>query len=160
MRASRARALMRPRIDVRATVLWSLRITVDPIEVTDVTDFEPAFTKIARGHFDGLFVYHDFVTASQQSQIIQFAARTKLPAMYGFRGWVDAGGLISYGTNLHAMFHRSGGQVAKILSGGKPADLAVEQPTTFELVMNMKTAKALGMTIPPSMLGRVDHVIE
>ncbi len=138
----------------------SLRITVGPVEVSDVADFEQAFTKIAKGHFDGLFVYHDFVTASQQSQIIQFAARTKLPAMYGFRGWVDAGGLISYGTDLHAMFRRAGAQVAKILSGGKPADLAVEQPTTFELVVNMKAAKALGLTIPPSMLARVDQVIE
>ncbi len=136
----------------------SLRITVDPIEVTDVTDFEPAFTKIARGYFDGLFVYHDFVTASQQSQIIQFAARTKLPAMYGFRGWVDAGGLLSYGTNLHAMFHRAGTQVAKILSGGKPADLAVEQPTTFELVINLKTAKSLGLMVPPAVLAWADEV--
>jgi putative ABC transport system substrate-binding protein len=138
----------------------SLGITVRPVEVGDGADFEQAFTKIAREHVDGLFVYHDFVTTSHQSQIIAFAARTKLPVMYGFRGWVDAGGLLSYGTNLRAMFGRAGGQVAKILSGATPADLPIEQPTTFELIINMKTTKALGLVIPPSLLAWADEVIE
>ncbi len=138
----------------------SLRVTVRPIEVVDSADFEQAFGKIVREHVDGLFVYHDFVTASQQARIIAFAARAKLPAMYGFRGWVDAGGLISYGTNLPAMFGRAGGQVAKILGGATPADLPIEQPTTFELIINMKAAKALGLTVPSSILVRANEVIK
>jgi putative ABC transport system substrate-binding protein len=141
-------------------VAQSLRITVHPVEVGNVADFEQAFTKISRERFDGLVVYQDFVTASRSPQIIEFAARTKLPAMYQFRPWVDAGGLISYGTNLRGMYRRAGLQVAKILSGVKPADLPVEQPTTFELIVNMKTAKALGIDIPQSFLVLADQVIE
>ena len=138
----------------------SLQITVHPIEVSNIADFEPAFTKIQREHFDGLIVYQDFVTAGRRPQIIEFAARSKLPAIYQFRDWVDAGGLISYGANLHAMYRRAGLQVSKILSGVKPADLPVEQPTSFELVVNLKAAKALGLTIPQSLMLRADQVIE
>ncbi|MBI2750896.1 MAG: ABC transporter substrate-binding protein [Burkholderiales bacterium] len=138
----------------------SLGITVHPVEVRNVADFDQAFTKIAREHFDGLVVYQDFLTASQRPQIIDFAARTKLPAVYQFREWVDAGGFVSYGTNLRGMYRRAGVQVAKILSGVKPADLPIEQPVTFELIVNMKTARALGLTIPQSVLLRADEVIQ
>ena len=138
----------------------SLQITVHPVEVSDARDFEQAFTKIGGGNFDGLFVHHDFITASQRTRILGFAARSKLPAMYGFGSWVHAGGLMSYGTNLAAMYRRGGRQVAKILGGEKPADLPFEQPTTFDLIVNLKTAKALGITIPESVLSRVDEVIE
>jgi putative ABC transport system substrate-binding protein len=138
----------------------SLRITLHPIEVSNVADFEPAFTKIQREHCDGLIVYQDFVTASRRPQIIEFAARSKLPAIYQFRDWVDAGGLISYGANLRAMYRRAGVQVSQILSGVKPADLPIEQPTSFELIINLKAAKALGVTIQPSLLLRADQIIE
>jgi putative ABC transport system substrate-binding protein len=137
-----------------------LRITVHPIEVSNIAGFEEAFTRIQSGHFDGLIVYQDFVTASRRPEIIEFAARNKLPAVYQFRDWVDAGGLISYGANLREMYRRAGLQVSKILSGVKPADLPVEQPTSFELVVNLKTAKVLGLTIPQSVLVQADEVVQ
>jgi len=87
-------------------------------------------------------------------------ARTRLPAMYAFRQFVDAGGLMSYGPNIPETFRRAAVFVDKILKGTKPADLPVEQPTKFELVINMRTAKALGLTIPPSLLLRADQIIE
>ena len=138
----------------------SLGITVHPIEVSASSDFEPAFHRIAQERFDGLFVFHDFVTASHRPQIVAFVTQTKLPAIYGYREWVEAGGLVSYGPNLRAMFARAGRQVAKILSGAKPTDLPVEQPTTFELAVNLKTAKAIGLAIPQSFLQRADQIIE
>jgi putative ABC transport system substrate-binding protein len=138
----------------------SLRITVHPVEVSHPADFERAFNEITRERFDGLFVYHDFVTASQRPQILEFAARIQLPAFYGYREWVEAGGLVSYGPNLRAMFGRAGRQVAKLLNGTTPAELPIEQPTAFELVVNLKTAQALGLTIPPTVLFQADEVIK
>src|SRR5262247_2531637 len=89
-----------------------------------------------------------------------FAAKNRLPAMYGLKEYMDAGGLMMYGPNVADMYRRSATFVDKILKGAKPADLPIEQPTKFELVINMKTARALRLTIPPSMLGRADQVIE
>jgi putative ABC transport system substrate-binding protein len=93
------------------------------------------------------------------TRIIQLAAKTRLPAMYGHRGYVDAGGLASYGPSAPESFRRAAAYVDKILKGAKPADLPVEQPSKFELVINGKTAKALGLTIPQSLLSRADEVI-
>jgi len=138
----------------------SLGFTVHPVEVSDAGDFKQAFATITSEQVDGIFVYHDFVTAGQRPRIIEFAAQSKLPAMYGFGSWTRAGGLMSYGTNLAAMYRRAGRQVAKILGGESPANMPVEQPTTFEFIVNLKTAKALGITIPQSVLLRVDEVIE
>jgi putative ABC transport system substrate-binding protein len=137
-----------------------MAISLHPVEVGAGADFDEAFARITREHVDALFVYHDFVTASHRRQIIDFAVRAKLPAMYAYREWADVGGLMSYGPNLKEMYGRAGRQVAQILSGGKPADLPVEQPTTFELVVNLKTAKALGTAMPPALLLRAHHVIE
>ena len=138
----------------------SLRLVVQPVEVTGGADFDAAFERIAKGRFDGMYVYHDFVTAGHRADIIAFAARTKLPAFYGYRDWVDAGGLMSYGPDLRAMFARAGRQAARILSGTKAADLPVEQPTKFDLFVNTKTARTLGLTIPASVLLQAGAVIE
>jgi putative ABC transport system substrate-binding protein len=138
----------------------SLGIIVRPVEVSAVADLQSAFARITKEPVDGLYVYHDLVTASRRPDIVEFARLAKLPAMYAYRDWVDAGGLISYGPNLRAMFGRAGTQVAKILSGAKPADLPVEQPTILELAINVKAAKALGVTIPPQILARADQIIE
>jgi putative ABC transport system substrate-binding protein len=102
---------------------------------------------------DGMFLLH-------RARIADLAAKTRLPAMYGLREYVDAGGLAVYGPSLRENFRRAATYVDKILKGAKPADLPVEQPTKFELVINLKTAKALGLTIPPSLLLRADEVIQ
>ncbi len=97
---------------------------------------------------------------SERARIVALAVRGRLPAAYPWREFVEAGGLLSYAVNLQQMHRRMAVFVDKILKGAKPADLPVEQPTKFELVINLKTAKALGLTIPPLLLGRADHVIE
>jgi putative ABC transport system substrate-binding protein len=105
-------------------------------------------------------VASDPVLFGPRSQVVLLAGRNRLPAVYTQREFVDAGGFISYGTNLADQFRRAAIYVDKILKGAKPGDLAVEQATKFELVVNLKTAKALGLTIPQSLLQRADHVIE
>ena len=102
----------------------------------------------------------DGVFAQYPIQLVNLAARHRLPAMYGFADFPKAGGLMSYGPNPSDQFRRAAYFVDKILKGAKPADLPVEQPTKFELVINLKTAKALGLTIPQSVLGRADEVIQ
>jgi putative ABC transport system substrate-binding protein len=100
------------------------------------------------------------VSSVQQNRVVEFAAKNRLPALFGFREAVDAGGLMSFGPKFLDLWRGAANYVDKILKGAKPGDLPVEQPTTFELVINLKTAKALGLTIPPSLLGRADQVLE
>jgi putative tryptophan/tyrosine transport system substrate-binding protein len=130
------------------------------LEVAVPGDFDLAFSAVTRERPDALIVYTTPITYSHRMQIIDFAARRGLPAMYSAREFVDAGGLMSYGPNLQALFRRAATYVDRIVKGAKPGDLPIEQPTKFELVINLKTAKALGLTIPPSLLLRADQVIE
>jgi len=124
------------------------------------TEFEGAFAAMAKERVGGLFVVADTMFNLHRARLVELAAKSRLPAAYGTRDAVESGGLMSYGPSLPDLFERGATYVDKILKGAKPADLPVEQPTKFELVINLKTAKALGLTIPPSLLARADEVIE
>ena len=130
------------------------------MEIRSPDGFDPAFTAITRERPDALIMTADPLHRLHVGRIIEFAARSRLPAMYQLREHVGTGGLMSYGTSLPELFRRAATFVDKILKGAKPADLPIEQPTRFELVINLKTAKTLGLTIPPSVLARADEVIE
>jgi putative ABC transport system substrate-binding protein len=118
------------------------------------------FAAIIRDHAEGLIVDSDPVNGTNQERIVAFAAANRLPAIYVWRRYVDSGGLMSYGPNFHELWRRAATYVDKILKGANPADLPVERPTVFEFVVNLKTAKSLGLTIPQSILLRADEVIE
>jgi len=137
-----------------------LKVELYPVGVQDPKEIEGAFSALAGKRSEALIVYPDGLFLDQKAMIVSLATRHRLPAMYGIREYVEAGGLMAYGTNLPQMFRLGASFVDKILKGAKPADLPVEQPTKFELVINLKTAKALGLTIPPSLLQRADEVIQ
>ena len=130
------------------------------LEVRSPDDFNGAFEKARRQRPDALIEVEDPLTNSLHKRIVEFAAAEQLPSLHGIREEVETGGLISYGASVPDLFRRAAGYVDKILKGAKPADLPVEQPTTFELVINLKTARALGLDVPPTLLARADEVIE
>jgi putative ABC transport system substrate-binding protein len=138
----------------------TLGIRILSMPVHNSSDVPKALGAALRGGAGGLITVEDPLTGSHRAQIVDFAARNRLPAMYGFREFVDVGGLLSYGAQLADLSRRGAQYVDKILKGAKPGDLPIEQPTKFELVINLKTAKALGLTIPQSILLRADEVIE
>ena len=130
------------------------------LAVREPGEFPRAFEAAASGRAEALFVTAQPFTTRHQGQILNLVAKHRLPAMYTLRPFVEAGGLMAYGPSQTEQYRRAATYVDKILKGAKPADLPVEQPTKFELVINLKTAKALGLTIPPSLLARADQVIE
>ncbi len=139
----------------------ALRLTPQPVvEVRRVTDFENAFSTIAGARPQALVVLVDRLLLAHRRRIVDFAANSRLPAMYGYRDYVDAGGLMSYAPSNIDLFRGAAIYVDKILKGANPANLPVQQPAKFELVINLKTAKALGLTIPPSLRLRADEVIQ
>ncbi|HKX01100.1 MAG TPA: ABC transporter substrate-binding protein [Methylomirabilota bacterium] len=139
----------------------SLGFKLHPVELrVPQLDVESAFRAAVRSRAEGLFVLETVNIFRERSQIAQLALEARLPTSFAFREYVDAGGLASYGVNFTDMARRAAIYVEKILKGANPADMPVEQATTFELVINLKTAKALGLTIPPSLLQRADQVIE
>ena len=139
----------------------SLGFKLHPVELREPQlDVESAFRAAVRSRAEGLFVLETVNIFRERSQIAQFALKHRLPTSFAFREYVDAGGLASYGVNFPDMGRRAAIYVDRILKGAKPADLPVEQATKFELVINLKTAKALGLTIPPALLQRADQVIE
>ena len=139
-----------------------LGVTLQVSQVGAADDLLPELTTIARAHPDALFVYPDVVLSShpRPRQLADFAIEAHLPTMHAFRFFVDAGGLMSYGATQAEIYTMAAEQVARILEGARPSDLPLRQATQFELVINNRTAKALGLTIPPSVLARADQVIE
>ena len=137
-----------------------LGVALPIVEATTAEELDIAFASAAAQHADAIIVFGDPLTVNNATRITALAAKHRLPAIYLSREYVADGGLISYGPDFPDLWLRAGGYVDKILKGTKPSDLPVEQPTKFELVINMKTAKALGLTVPPSLLARADEVIE
>jgi putative ABC transport system substrate-binding protein len=138
----------------------TLGITLQSREVRGPNDFEGAFAAMTRERPEALLTVDDPLVFHYQTSIVDFAAKKRLPAMHAFRDAVEVGELMAYSANIPDMLRRTATFVDKILKGAKPADIPIEQPTKFELVINLKTAKTLGLTIPPSLLARADQVIE
>ena len=163
----------------QATVLWNpdnsgkvlefketqaaarvLGVRLQSVEVRKANDFNMAFSAIVRKRPDALITFAESLTLIHRTRIVEFVTKNRLPMVAELRVFTDLGGLMSYGANQPDLSRRAATYVDKILKGRKPADLPVEQPTRFELVINMKTAKALGLAFPPSILVRADHMIE
>jgi len=134
-------------------------VQLQTLEVRGPDEFDSAFAAMATEHADALITLGDPLTVSYRIRIVDLAAKSRLPAMYDLREFVDAGGLMAYGPSLPDLFRRAAAYVDKILKGARPGDLPVEQPIRFELIINLKTAKALGLTIPPLLLFQADQVI-
>ena len=149
----------------RAAVLWNsassnAKLAVQLYGARDLDELQKALNKIAQSAPDILLVLNDPFMFTYRKFIVDTAAQLRLPAVYGYREYAEDGGLISYGASIIDTYRRAAGYVDKILSGVKPADLPIELPTKFELVINLKIAKALGIDIPPTLLARADEVLE
>ena len=138
----------------------SLGVQVQVLQAREPDEFESAFAAMTREHASALLLLGDLMFFLNRARIIHLAAKQRLPTMAVQREFAEAGGLMAYGANIRDVFRRAATFVDKILKGTKPADLPVEQPTKFELAINLRTAKALGLTIPPSLLLRADEVIQ
>ena len=149
-----------PLLQAAQQAAGTLRTDLLSVEASASDELDAAFAMMAREHAEALIVTGDPVFFLEKTRIVELAASHKLPAIYQWREFVAIGGLMSYGPDLNDLFRRAATYVDKILKGAKPADLPVEQPTKFELVVNLNTAKALRLTIPPSILARADEVIE
>jgi putative ABC transport system substrate-binding protein len=137
-----------------------LGVTVRPLGVHSLEDFEVAFTAMTQERPDALFVVADPLVTNNRKRILDFTAKHRLPAMYEFRAYAADGGLMAYGPSFDYMYRRAAALADKILKGTRPADIPVEEPMRLELVVNLKTAKALGLELAPSILIRADEVIQ
>jgi putative ABC transport system substrate-binding protein len=164
---SRVAVLWNP--DVRGAVLdyketesaaRSLRLELQSVEVSRAEDLDRAFSAVMSQRAQAVVVLPNPIGFANRPRIASFALKNRLPSMYPQREYVDAGGLMAYGPSLSDLFRRSANYVDRILKGAKPGELPVEQPTKFELVLNLKTTKAIGLTIPPSLLRRADAVLQ
>jgi putative ABC transport system substrate-binding protein len=143
-----------------ASAAATMQITLQPLAAASASELEAAFATASRQQCGGMLVMSDAMFAGLRSRLVELARQNRLPASYDVRGFVEAGGLMSYGPDLADLYRRAAHYVDKILKGAKPADLPIEQPTRFELVINLGTAKALGLSLPPAVLARADQVIE
>jgi putative tryptophan/tyrosine transport system substrate-binding protein len=137
----------------------TIGVEVATLEIRRAEDIEPSFEGL-KARTDILFVCSDPLAIANRNRISSFALASRLPAMYGFREFVEAGGLICYGPNVRSLFRRAGDFVDRVLRGTKPAEIPIEQPTKFDLVINVTTAKALGLAVPDKLLALADDVIE
>ena len=151
---------LRSYLDVAQAAASALRVGVQSVQVQDGNQYESAFEAMRQDRADALLVLSDSFSTFHRARIAELAAKHRLPALYGHSQYVEAGGLMSYGPSFFDAYRRAAGYVDKILKGTKPAELPVEQPTKFELIINLKTAKALSLEVPPSLLARADEVIE
>jgi putative ABC transport system substrate-binding protein len=164
-RAAQVAVLWNPRNPVAGNLreteaaAQALHLQLHLVEVPGAEALEAAFDTAMQGRADALITLPDAMLWNQRLHVAGLAAQHRLPALFPEREFVDAGGLLSYGPSVPASFHRAATYVDKLLKGAKPADLPVEQPTKFELVINLKTAQALGLTIPPTILFQADDVI-
>jgi putative ABC transport system substrate-binding protein len=148
-----------PRLKEAQAAVRTLGMTPLPIAVRELSDFDDAFARLRKQNADALLVVTDPLTLRYRETIVKLAAANRIPAVYEFAEFARAGGLIAYSASVPALFGRAAIYVDKILKGARPGDLPIEQPTKFELVINLRTAKALGLTIPQSLLLRADEVI-
>jgi len=149
-----------PRLGAADIAAQRLRVTLELFEARTPSELNKAFAAMTRARVGGVLVLTDPMFNAEARRLAQLASTSGFPTIYGFRTWVDVGGLMSYGPDLADLFHRAATYVDKILKGAKPGDLPIEQPTKFELVINLKTAKALALTIPQLLLQRADDVIQ
>ena len=138
----------------------ALTLTLQPVEVREPSEFEGAFAAMTRDRADAMFGSAGILTFQHRQTVVDLAANSRLPTLWGHRQFVEAGGLMSYAVNFYDQIRRTAAYVDQILKGAKPGDLPVQQPTKFEFMLNLKTAKALGLTIPPGVIAIADEVIE
>jgi ABC-type uncharacterized transport system substrate-binding protein len=165
--ASRVVALLNPtnssnplQLELTQVAASTLGVTLLPLEAKNAEEIERAFAAMKTERAEAVIIIGDPMFGTHRRRLVDLSAKTRLPAIYSTREYVVDGGLVAYGANLDDLYPRAAHFVDRILKGAKPSDLPVEQPTKFELVINLKTAKALGLTIPPSLLARADQVIE
>ena len=138
----------------------ALALTLQPLEVREPGEFEGAFAAMTRDRADAMFGAAGILTFEHRQTVVDLAAKSRIPTLWGHRQFVESGGLMSYAVNFYDQIRRTATYVDQILKGAKPGDLPVQQPTKFEFILNLKTAKALGLTVPPTLLALADEVIE
>ncbi len=153
-------ALLQPAFKEIEVAAHAYTLQLHSIEVRSTEDIDTAFVGMKKARLNALLTILDPLTTLHSKRIVELAAKNRLPGMYPTRQFVEEGGLMAYGINIGDLYHRAATYVDKVLKGAKPADLPVEQPTKFEFIINLKTAKQIGVTIPPNVLARADKVIK